>query len=80
MRSDHFSLSFERTTDLGAFHGAGVIEREGCEWRKEDIELEGRSFERKPLFELALRPAAELWHRARDAVKEALRPTVLIDV
>src|SRR6266542_2459848 len=26
----------------------------------------------RPLFEFALRPAAELWHRARDAVKEAL--------
>src|SRR5207247_5202844 len=39
MRSDRFSLSFERTTDLSAFPGASVTEREGREWRKEDIEL-----------------------------------------
>ena len=38
VRADRFSPSLERTTDLGAFHRTGVIEREGRERRKKRVE------------------------------------------
>src|ERR1700691_3172781 len=39
MRSDRFSPSLERPTDLGAFRRTRVIEREGREGRKKRVEL-----------------------------------------
>lgn len=56
--------------------GAAACDEAGkcrCSCREE------RSFERKPLFECALGPAAEFRHRTGHAVKEPFRPTVRVD-